>query len=421
MAVDRTAPAILVGVRSTGKKNAEPIDLAGRVLSFSFDDDEKKPDKGQLVLDNFDLRFYDEKLLVPGTILDFTWGYNGLFSQTVSLVIKSLKGGTTLTVTCESKKQLINREHNNRVFENVRYSDIAETIAKDNGYRTDAIFVDQTDPVFETVTQARMTDAQFLRHLADKLGFEWYVDTDGFHFHERKIGQRPVRKFIYYNDPEQGDVLNFSIEEKTNSRAGKVTAKGRDPSKKKTHSNSNDNSSDKSNKSAVEFVAVVGGAGLKKVKVTKPSTPNDNVSSTNTLPTAAPDAAAGKQVARGLQRRSALNNVKLTLDCIGDPEITAKAMIEVTGIGKSFSGLYYVEKIKHSVSASGYTMQLTCKRKGRNSGIGGAAAGGKVNKQSAPNKKSKEREPSIVFVPNEDGTGLTKKTVYKKQGKQSKE
>ena len=418
---DRTAPAILVGVRKPGKKQSEPLDLEGRVISLTFDDDEKKADKASLVLDNYDLFFFEEKNIVPGTILDFTWGYNGLFSQTQSLVVKSLKGGMRITVTAESKKQLINREHNNRVFENVTYADIADEIATENGFRGDQIFIDITEPKFEMVTQARMTDAQFLRHLANKIGFEWYVDAEGFHFHERKVGQKPIRKFIYFIDPNHGDILNFSIEEKTNAKAGRVTAKGRDPSKKKNHSSSSDNSSDKDNQSAVEFIAVEGGVGLRLVSATKGASASDNVSSSDTMPTAAASEAAGKAIARGRQRRSAINSVKLTMSCIGDPTITAKTMIEVEGIGKSFSGLYYVEKIKHSISSSGYTMSLTCKRKGRNSSIGGVKAGGKVNKQNAPESKGDDREPQIVFVQSEDGTGLVKKTVYKKQGKSNKQ
>ncbi len=421
MAFDRTAPAILVGVRLPGKKQSDPLDLEGRVISFTFDDDEKKADKGTLLLDNYDLLLFDERNVVPGTILDFTWGYNGLFSQRQTLVVKTIKGGMQMSVSAESKKQLINREHNNRVFENVTYGDIADEIATEGGFRGDQIFIDITEPRFEIVVQARMTDAQFLRHLANKIGFEWYIDADGFHFHERKVGQKPLRKFIWFNDPNQGDILTFSIEEKTAAKVGRVTVKGRDPSKKTTHSNSSDNSSDKSGKSAVEFVVVTGGAGLKKVKANKPGTPSDNISTTDVMSSGAATTAAGKAIARGRQRRSAINTVKLTMTCVGDPTITAKSMIEVTGIGKSFSGLYYVEKIKHSITGSGYLMTITAKRKGRNSGIGGVKAGGKVNKQSGPSVSSEERIPELQFVQAEDGSGLVRKTVYVKKSKQAKE
>jgi phage protein D len=209
---------------------------------------------------------------------------------------------------------------------------------------------------------------------------------------------------------------------KTNAVAGKVTAKGRDPSKKKTFSASSSAATDGGNQSAVEFVTVGDGTGLQKVTANNPSTPASNIATSDSMPSSASSATANAAIARGKQRRSSVNTVKLTMSCIGDPEITAKAMIEVTNIGKSFSGLYYVEKVKHSIS-SGYTMSLTCKRKGRNSSIGGVtgvAPVGKVNKQSAPDQKSTERIPEVIFEASEDGTGLVQKTVYKKQGKQSK-
>ena len=413
---DRSSPAILVGVRLKGKKQSDPLDLEGRVVSFSFTDEEKKTDKGVLVLDNFDLTMFEERNIVPGTILDVTWGYNGLFSQTQSLVVKSLKGGTTLTVNAESKKQLINLVQVNNVYEEVRYSDIAQDVAEKNGFRKDQIFIDDTEPVFETVTQARMTDAQFLRHLSNKIGFEWYVDADGFHFHDRKIDQEPLRKFIYYNDAAQGDIMSFSIEEKTNARVGKVTAKGRDPNKKKNVNGESNAKTDKEKVVAVELIAVGPGASGGLVKVEVAGTATQNTGASDTMATAAATEKAAAAIAKGRQRRSGINSVKLTMNCVGDPEVVAKAMIEVAGIGKSFSGLYYVEKVAHKISASGYTMQLTCKRKGRNSSVSGVSTTAKTNKK-VTSKKKDERKPETEFVFNDKTQKLEKKTVYKKTGK----
>jgi hypothetical protein len=86
------------------------------------------------------------------------------------------------------------------------------------------------DPkVTGTMTQARMTDAQFLRQLATREGFEFYVDFDGLHFHQRRLGQRPVRVFRWYTAPEVGEVLAINIENDVTAKPGAVRVRGRDP------------------------------------------------------------------------------------------------------------------------------------------------------------------------------------------------
>lgn len=410
----RDAPGVLISVRTAGKDKTEPLDLGDRFISLSFEDDEKKAAKASIVIDNFDLKFFDDETIVPGSLLDVTWGYSGLVSQTQHLVVKTIEGGTTLKIEAESMKQLMNREHNNRSFDQMKRSDVARAIATEHGFTSDKIFIDDTKVVHETIVQARMTDSQFLRHLANKEGFEWWMDETGFHFHERKFGDPPVKRLIYYIDQEQGDIVNFSIKESTNAKAGRVEAKGVSPDTKETFDAKADNESEEKT-SLVEFVAVPGGVGIKKVTANKPSgTKSDNVSSTDVMPTSEEDAESVARAASGRYKRSAANGVELSLNIVGDPEITAKCNIEVLGIGKSFSGLYYVTNAKTNItSGSEFQLALKCKREGRNSGIAGVPAEGEVNKEKAPDDGDTELTPQTVFEPGDSGTGLVKKTVYK--------
>lgn len=47
-----------------------------------------------------------------------------------------------------------------------------------------------------------------------------------------------------------------------------------------------------------------------------------------------------------------------------DPNLKAKKTVNLQGIGKQLSGLYYVDKVTHSFSSSGYTQTITVSREG---------------------------------------------------------
>lgn len=47
-----------------------------------------------------------------------------------------------------------------------------------------------------------------------------------------------------------------------------------------------------------------------------------------------------------------------------DPKLKAKKTLKVQGVGKQLSGLYFVEKVVHSFSTSGYTQTATLSREG---------------------------------------------------------
>ena len=42
----------------------------------------------------------------------------------------------------------------------------------------------------------------------------------------------------------------------------------------------------------------------------------------------------------------------------GDPSIRAGTTLKVEGIGKRFSGNYYITKAKHAIGDEGYTLKL---------------------------------------------------------------
>lgn len=90
-----------------------------------------------------------------------------------------------------------------------------------------------------------------------------------------------------------------------------------------------------------------------------------------------------------------------------NPKIHAKATVKITGVGKQLNGLYYVEKVTHSFSSSGYSQDLTVTREG----FGDSIKPGNVTKPTIQDVASNGRpqpappkeEPEYILI-NKWGT-----------------
>ena len=80
-----------------------------------------------------------------------------------------------------------------------------------------------------------------------------------------------------------------------------------------------------------------------------------------------------------------MRQVEATAVTIGIPSLVAKQNIEVRGVGRKFSGVYYCTSVRH-VFQDGYSCELKLKRNALGKGAGAKAAEvkGKQNKQEAP-------------------------------------
>jgi hypothetical protein len=231
-AFDRTAPTILVMSRADGQE-PQAIDVSDRVRGMTFEDDSKKADKCTFQIDNFDLTQFDSPHWRTGNKLVVTWGYAGRFSQPREITITKVTGSIMLKVEANGGAILMNRTVRSRLYEKLKVSDVVEVVADENGFGPNARFVDDTEVVHESIQQARQTDAQFLKHLARREGFEFYVDVDGLHFHPERFEQKPARSFVYYTG-EVGDIESFNIENDISRLPGGVRLKGRNPKRKTT-------------------------------------------------------------------------------------------------------------------------------------------------------------------------------------------
>ena len=356
--IDRSAPGIRITLLADERaESGEPLELGDRIVGFTFEDSERRADKVAIQLDNFDLSLFDREDLMGGATLEVSWGYPGNMAVPRRVVVKKLKGFTTLDIEGQALSALMNREARTRNWENVTRSEVARRIAEEHGYEGQFIDVEDTEEVLDVVNQTAETDARFLRRLAAREEFEFYVDDGGFHFHERRQEAAPTHVFTWFSDPGRGDVLSVNVESDLVKRAGRVTVRGRDPLSRSTIESSSDN--DTTDRATLGEV----------VEVVDPETGSTSLETRNATesvhPTSAPTEVRASRESAARFRRAERATVKLSLKVVGDPTIHAKSIVEVRGVSGLLSGKYYVTEVKHVISSSGYTCELKLTRDGQ--------------------------------------------------------
>lgn len=356
--IDRSGPGVRITLLPDEKSSSgEPLDLGNRIIGFTFDDAERKADKLSLQLDNFDLALFDSEELMGGAVLEVSWGYRGNMAPPRRVVVKKIKGFTTVSIEGTALSALMNRESKTRCWENVSRSDVARELAEEHGFQGEFLDIEETEEVFDVINQTSETDARFLRRVASREEFEFYVDQGGFHFHERRQDVAPTHVFTWYADPGRGDIISLSVESDLMKRAGKVTVRGRNPITRTTvESTASNDTVDRATLGEV-------------VEVVDPESGSTSIETRNATasvhPTSASTEGRASRESEARFRRAERSSVKLSMKVVGDPTLHAKSIVEVRGISGLLSGKYYVTDIKHVISSSGYVCDLKLVRDGK--------------------------------------------------------
>jgi uncharacterized protein len=415
------APAFFVTVFLAKSEGGGDVDGSSRVMSFTYEDDEQKPDTLKLQVDNFDLSNLDSPVWKTGNKLEISWGYLGDMSPIRSCVIQKVTGSTVLTVEANAMSVLMNKTQKTRTFKGpIKRSDVARQIALENGYEPDDQFIDETDLFYPSISCPRMTDAALLKDLARREGFEFYVDFDGFHWHKKKLGQRPLRRFVYYTD-KSGDIITWNIENDIYAKkAGAITAAGINPLTKEPINATASNATTEGTALAPEKTIITGISaqdGAVTGDFTGPGPGSGSTEGSAAVMRTTETTQAGAQTqANGIYANNQLTAALISMECRGSPSTIAKTVNTIEGIGKSVSGNYYFTSVIHKVGA-GYTMTVKARRDGRTS-INNADAyanltvtkpgvtpNGPVNDGKGDDKKDPNAPPpDLVKISKADGS-----------------
>lgn len=391
----RDEPVFYVRLIQAGKKRGTRIDVSKRVLSFEFEDHEKKADQLKLTVDNWDLSNFDEDVWAKGNILELSWGYIGNMAPARRVVIKKVTGSTQLKIEGYDVAFLLDTVQQNRCFSEMTRAQIVAKIAEANGFGPDVQEIEETEEVIEHVQQVRQTDAAFIRELAVKEGFQFFIDFDGFHWHSRNVEQSPIRELTWFAD-NSGTIKSFSIDNDITGRPAMSVVRGRDPLKKKDFELTADLKRDAGKLLGID-AEQVGQEEAKKAAVIFRSSAvgrvieagSEIVGPLETLlargarfvlgSSSAKTEGDARRQTRGKHKRIRQKTIKMKMAIVGDPSLVAKSLVRLSGMGKRLSGNYYVKGHKHKLGSNGFDGELELLRDGHselNAKAGRLFAGG---------------------------------------------
>ena len=349
--VDRSGPGVRITLLDNERApSGEPLDLAGRIIAFTYEDAEKKADQVSLQLDNFDLALFERAELVGGATLEVSWGYPGNMAPPRRVVVKKLKGFQTLTIEGQATSVLMNREAKTRSWANKSRADVVREIAAEHGYEGEFLDVEDTGEVLDTISQSAETDARFLRRLAAREEYEYFVDDTGFHWRSRDQASAPKHVLTWFSDPGRGDIISVSVESDLQRRAGRVEVRGRDPLAKTTVE-------------SAATSATVERATLSDVlevvdRETGETSLQERNATTSVHPTSAPTPAAAERESAARFRRAERETVKLALQVVGDPRLLLSTLSNLVQNAIKFSGDHQRVVLRARASGDRVNMEI---------------------------------------------------------------
>lgn len=421
------------------------IDFESRLLSFRYEDNDKKKDSVEFVLDNHDLELLAE--YPPGATCMVRWGYPGDLTPWHPVQLRHVTGFEEITFEGTSLESVLDRVERTEAYYNASRSAIVRGIAEARyGFSGRLLNVEDTDEVIDTVNQLGETDAAFIKRLAVEEGFVFYVDHTGIHWHATKYDGQPIREITWRRD-HPGNViigqprLDFDLLRhfrKTKKKQLDPENKGTfeellDPENDVTASELGTKSPDDmlwSTKLQVtaegekqvsyefnadplvakitEAAAVTNDPGIQSLADVLQSDPKAKDLFSPTL--LQQMAVVSEEVlshgsAKNRKRALAPLKIRLTMTVLGDPSLRAKEVVRVLGIPRVLEGNLYVKRATHEISPSGgYTVELELRKQNLEKNPEGGklkTTGAQTNTKEAvgdgPPKLYKDTDTGLVY------------------------
>lgn len=267
---------------------------------------------------------YDDKMkkVFEGFIISVSFEYDDKGKALVSVSgmdesIKLMKGTKTAS------------------WDNMSYSDVVKSIAQKN--KLDSEVDDSTVP-YSKIEQYRKSDYSFIKELADKCGFDFFIHDKKLYFIKPKSNKNEFVEVDLRNE-----CIDFRIEHNIGEQVDTMVFKGnQQKSKESLESKVHDVDKIGSGKSGPELVRMIFNGTV----------------TTNYYYTSETNKDALNKMAQGSLNETAMKLVKGICHCVGKPDIEAGKYIKLKGAGPNLDRLYYVTKAEHKNNENGYITEI---------------------------------------------------------------
>jgi uncharacterized protein len=343
-------------------------DVINDVTQVSYQDSIDTVASFELTVNNWDaatlaFKYSDTDLFNPGKKVELWMGYYGRDRMRLMLVgkIASLQptfpasGQPTLTVSAQNLLHSLRSKQSTDTYEDLKPSEIARRVGKRMGVtvRTDPAAEAQEER-YKNIVQYREYDLVFLMKLAEQHGYDIFVEERGQNGRSEQsklyFGP-PVGRTIVYDLNYGSSLIEFNPSLITSNQVGSVHWQGWDSE----------------NKSKLQYTSQ-----LENLK-SQPLNPGrdreeikksfkDREERISHRPVNSLQEARTKTTE--IHERAARQMLTCSGSTVGLPDLRAGSFVQITGVGKRFSGKYLVTSTTHSLGDGGYTTRFSARREG---------------------------------------------------------
>jgi len=239
---DKMAPAFMIAIN--GEKFG--VDISSLVQSVEYESSDGIADEARVTFGNPDYQLCGSPLWQPGNQMDIWFGYGTELGFIGRVIImkpnpKFVRDGMpTIEIQGYTKDRLMAENKPNwkkkdiRNFQTDIISDAVERIASQPEYSFDTLDIDPTPNKYAPPQKADMADYNFVRGMANALGWTFWVDYSiidrwTLHFKDpENIHQERIYTFEHHNG-QNSTLLDFDPELSLSGSATRLQIQSRDP------------------------------------------------------------------------------------------------------------------------------------------------------------------------------------------------
>jgi phage protein D len=294
-----------------------------------------------------ELKYIDGDLLVEGAKVEIKVGYvdqlKSLIAGEVTAVEPEFSENEAPALKIHGYDLLhrFRRGRKTRSFTQMKDSEIAEKVAGELQLRAEA---EDTQITHDYVLQSNQTDIDFLLERARRIRYEVVIKDKTLHF--RKAANNKGKVITL----EFGLTLkSFYPRLNTLGQVSEVLVQGWDPKTKKAIAGKAREGDEISKMQGAKLGAAISESAFAAAQTIIVDHPIFSEGEAN-------------QIAKGKFNEMTVGFITGEGAAIGNPDITAGEVVELKGLGRRFSGLYYVTSATHIVNAQGYNTKFTVAR-----------------------------------------------------------
>lgn len=298
--------------------------------------------------DHQEYKRYDETLFKEGAKVEVKIGFadqrKSLIKGEVTVLEPDFPEGEAPVLKVHGYDLLhrFRRGRKTRSFTKMKDSQIAERIASE---LTLTARVEDTQIIHDYVLQNNQTDIDFLLDRAKRIRYEVVVQGNTLHF--RKVASDKAKGVVSL--AYGGTLQSFYPRLSTMEQVSEVIVQGWDPTTKKAITGRARKGDEGSQMGGTQLGVAISERAFVKTKSVIVDTPIYSEGEAT-------------QIAKAKFNEMALAFVTGEGVAIGNTDIRAGQMVELTGLGTRFSGLYYVTSSTHIVDRTGYHTRFTVER-----------------------------------------------------------